>query len=255
LQALDDRISLVRRLKRKYSCATVRDILELREKRSQKLSDLEERDVKIRELDIKISAAEKTVVKVGLALTAARKKASVKLGAAVTAELRGLGFLKAGFSVAIEPQTPDATGCDLVVYKFEPNPGESSRPLAQIASTGEIARVMLALKAVIAGLDSIPVLIFDEIDANLGGETGRAVGEKLKSVSAHHQVIAITHLPQSAVFGDRHFVVEKTVSGGRTRSSIREVEGEARVKEVARMLGGETATSVVLRHARELLGL
>lgn len=255
LQALDDRISLVRRLKRKYSCATVRDILELREKRSQKLSDLEERDVKIRELDIKISAAEKTVVKVGLALTAARKKASVKLGAAVTAELRGLGFLKAGFSVAIEPQPPDATGCDLVVYKFEPNPGESSRPLAQIASTGEIARVMLALKAVIAGLDSIPVLIFDEIDANLGGETGRAVGEKLKSVSAHHQVIAITHLPQSAVFGDRHFVVEKTVSGGRTRSSIREVEGEARAKEVARMLGGETATSVVLRHARELLGL
>jgi DNA repair protein RecN (Recombination protein N) len=188
-------------------------------------------------------------------LTAARKKASVKLGEAVTKELRDLGFLKAGFSVTIEPQEPDSTGCDLVVYKFEPNPGEAARPLAQIASTGEIARVMLALKAVIADLDSIPVLIFDEIDANLGGETGRAVGEKLKSVSAHHQVIAITHLPQSAVFGDRHFVVAKTVSGGRTRSSIREVEGDERVREVARMLGGETATSVVLRHAQELLEL
>ena len=149
----------------------------------------------------------------------------------------------------------DPSGCDLVVYRFEPNPGESARPLAQIASTGEIARVMLAVKTVIAGLDAIPVLVFDEIDANLGGETGRAVGEKLKSVSKHHQVIAITHLPQSAVFGDRHFVVEKTVSGGRTRSAIREVEGEERAREVARMLGGETATSVVLRHARELLGL
>ena len=98
-------------------------------------------------------------------------------------------------------------------------------------------------------------MIFDEIDANLGGETGRAVGEKLKAVSAHHQVIAITHLPQSAVFGDRHLVVAKTVSGGRTRSEIREVAGDERAKEVARMLGGETATSVVLRHAKELLGL
>ena len=255
LQALDDRISLVRRLKRKYACATVQVILELREKRSQKLSDLEDRDAKIQELDVQIAAAEKAVRKAGVTLTAARRKASVKLGGAVTKELRGLGFLKAGFSVALEPQDPDATGCDLVVYRFEPNPGESARPLAQIASTGEIARVMLALKAVIAELDAIPVLIFDEIDANLGGETGRAVGEKLKSVSAHHQVIAITHLPQSAVFGDRHFVVTKTVSGGRTRSAIREVEGDGRVREVARMLGGETATSVVLQHAKELLGL
>ena len=255
LQALDDRISLVRRLKRKYACATVHEILELREKRALKLSDLEDRDAKIQELDVQIVAAEKAVRKAGATLTAARRKASVKLGEAVTKELRGLGFLKAGFSVALEPQEPDQTGCDLVVYRFEPNPGESARPLAQIASTGEIARVMLALKAVIAELDAIPVLIFDEIDANLGGETGRAVGEKLKSVSAHHQVIAITHLPQSAVFGDRHFVVTKTVSGGRTRSAIREVEGDGRVREVARMLGGETATSVVLQHAQELLGM
>lgn len=254
LQALDDRISLVRRLKRKYSCATVADLLALRERRVQKLSDLEDRDIKIQELDVQIAAAGKKVAKAGTELTAARKKASAKLGAAVTKELRGLGFLQAGFSVALEPQEPDSTGCDAVVYRFEPNPGESARPLAQIASTGEIARVMLAVKTVIAGLDAIPVLIFDEIDANLGGETGRAVGEKLKSVARHHQVVAITHLPQSAVYGDRHMVVEKTVTGGRTRSAIREVDGDERVREVARMLGGEKATSVVLRHAQELLG-
>ena len=253
LQALDDRISLVRRLKRKYMCNTVSELLELRERRVQKLSDLEDRDEKIRELDVQISATEKAVVEMGGKLTAARKKASMKLAAAVTAELRGLGFLQAGFAVALEPREPDATGCDRVVYRFEPNPGESARPLAQIASTGEIARVMLAVKTVIAENDAIPVLVFDEIDANLGGETGRAVGEKLRAVARHHQVVAITHLPQSAVYGERHLVVSKAVSGGRTRSAIREVAGEVRVREVARMLGGETATSVVLRHAQELL--
>ena len=255
LQALDDRISLVRRLKRKYACATVSDLLALRENRALKLSDLEDRDARIREIDVQIGAAEKQVTDAGARLTASRKKACAKLGAAVTKELRGLGFLQAGFSVALEPREPDSAGCDTVVYRFEPNPGESARPLAQIASTGEIARVMLAVKTVIAGLDAIPVLIFDEIDANLGGETGRAVGEKLKSVACHHQVIAITHLPQSAVFGDRHMLVEKSVAGGRTRSTIREVAGDERIREVARMLGGEKATSVVLRHAQELLGL
>ena len=253
LQALDDRISLVRRLKRKYMCGTVRDLLALRDQRTQKLADLEDRDVKLRELDVQIAAAEKSVTEKGKRLSAARRKASSRLSAAVTTELRGLGFLQAGFAVALEPHEPDATGCDRVVYRFEPNPGESARPLAQIASTGEIARVMLAVKAVIAEHDAIPVLVFDEIDANLGGETGRAVGEKLRAVARHHQVVAITHLPQSAVYGGRHFVVSKAVSGGRTRSAIREVTGEARVREIARMLGGEKATSVVLRHAKELL--
>ena len=253
LQALDDRISLVRRLKRKYSCSTVDELLALRDRRSQKLSDLADRDAKIQELDVQIAAAGTALARSGAALSAARNKAGAKLGAAVTKELRGLGFLQSGFSVELEKQEPDATGCDRVVYSFEPNPGESSRPLAQIASTGEIARVMLAVKTVIAGHDSIPVLVFDEIDANIGGETGRAVGERLRTVAKHHQVVAITHLPQSAVFGDRHYVVSKSVSGGRTRSAIHEVAGDDRVREIARMLGGEEATSVVLRHAKEML--
>jgi DNA repair protein RecN (Recombination protein N) len=255
LQALDDRISLVRRLKRKYACGTVAELLALRERRGVKLADLEDRDEKIRELDVQIVAAGKAVEKAGERLSAARRKAGVRLGSAVTGELRGLGFLKAGFSVAFEPHEPDATGCDRVIYRFEPNPGESSRPLAQIASTGEIARVMLAVKAVIAEHDAIPVLVFDEIDSNIGGETGRAVGERLRAVARHHQVIAITHLAQSAVYGDRHFAVSKTVSGGRTRSAIQEIAGEERVAEIARMLGGARLTSVVEQHARELLEL
>ena len=253
LQALDDRISLVRRLKRRYECASCGELLALRDRRAQELADLEDRETKLQEIDGQIAAARKALDAEGKALTAARKKAAAKLGAAITKELHGLGFLKSGFAVTFEPQEPDATGCDRVVYLFEPNPGESARPLAQIASTGEIARVMLAVKAVVAEHDAIPVLVFDEIDANIGGETGRAVGLKLRAVARHHQVIAITHLPQSAVFGDRHLVVAKTVSGGRTRSAIREVRGEERTHEIARMLGGENATSVVLRHAQELL--
>lgn len=252
LQALDDRISLVRRLERKYSCRSAEELLALRERRSLKLADLEDRDAKMQELDIQIAAAETDVMKAGQDLSAERSNAGRKLGSAVTKELHGLGFLKAGFSVSIEPREPDSTGCDRTVYTFEPNPGEPARPLAQIASTGEIARVMLAVKSAIAGIDRIPTLIFDEIDANLGGEAGRAVGSKLKAVSRHHQVVAITHLPQSAVCGDRHYVVSKKVSGGRTRSAIFEVSGEDRAREIARMLGGKSS-SVALSHARELL--
>ena len=253
MQALDDRISLVRRLERKYSCRSVDELLALREKRSLRLADLEDRDAKLRELDMQIAAAEKEVANAGRSLSSERVRAGAKLGSAVTKELQGLGFLKAGFSVSIEPREPDASGCDRIVYVFEPNPGEPSRPLAQIASTGEIARVMLAVKASIADIDRIPTLIFDEIDANLGGEAGRAVGCRLKAVSRHRQVVAITHLPQSAVCGDRHYVVSKKVSGGRTRSAISEVSGEGRVKEIARMLGGGKSAPAAMSHARELL--
>jgi DNA repair protein RecN (Recombination protein N) len=163
--------------------------------------------------------------------------------------------MKAGFGVALEKRAPDATGCDAVDFQFAPNPGEPARPLREIASTGEIARVMLAVKAVVAAHDAIPVLVFDEIDSNIGGEVGRAVGERLRAVAEHHQVVAITHLPQSAVFGDRHLAVSKAVSGGRTRSMVRILEGDDRVNEIARMLGGASLTSVVERHARELIAM
>jgi DNA repair protein RecN (Recombination protein N) len=253
MQALDDRLTLVHRLKRKYACATAVDLLALLERRRCKLADFEDRDGKIRELESALGSALESVRRAGAKLTQARRKAGAFLAAAVTKELHGLGFLQAGFSVVISAREPDASGCDSVSFHFEPNPGEHARPLAAIASTGEIARVMLAVKTVTAAHDSIPVLVFDEIDSNIGGETGRAVGERLKSVARRRQVVAITHLPQSAAYGDRHFVVAKSVSGGRTRSAIREIAGEDRVREIARMLGGENATSVALQHARELI--
>ena len=220
LQALDDRLSLVQRLKRKYNCPTVSALLELRDARAARLADLEGRDGRIRELTDAVAAAEAAVAKAGAALGAARRKASERFAKAVTKELHGLGFLKAGFGVGLTARAPDASGCDAVEFRFEPNPGEPPRPLRDIASTGE-----------------------------------RAVGERLRAVSRHHQVIAITHLPQSAVWGDRHLAVAKTVSGGRTRTAIRVLEGDDRVAEIARMLGGASLTSVVAQHARELLAL
>lgn len=253
LQALDDRLSLVQRLKRKYACPDVAALLALRDERARRLADLEGRGARLAALADEIAAAEAAVRAAGAKLTAARTKAAARLARAVTKELHGLGFLRAGFDVSLAPHAPDATGCDAVDFQFAPNPGEAARPLREIASTGEIARVMLAVKTVVAEHDAIPVLVFDEIDSNIGGEVGRAVGEKLRAVARHHQVIAITHLPQSAVYGARHLAVAKAVSGGRTRSTIQPLEGEARVAEIARMLGGTSLTSVVEQHARELL--
>ena len=255
LQALDERLSLVQRLKRKYNCPTAAALLELRDARAARLVDLEGREDRIAELSAKVAEAEKAVGAAGKSLSAARARAAERLAKSITKELHGLGFLKAGFGVALSAREPDSSGCDVVDFQFAPNPGEPSRPLREIASTGEIARVMLAVKAVVAAHDEIPVLVFDEIDSNIGGEVGRAVGERLRSVAQHHQVVAITHLPQSAVYGERHLAVSKTVSGGRTRSTVRVLEGDERVDEIARMLGGASLTSVVERHARELIAM
>ena len=261
LEELDARLTLVSRLRRKYvphlgagePCSEA--LLAVLEEKMGKLEAYERRGERLAEVRKALEEAEREVRKAGAALTKARKAAASRLAAAVTAGLRGLGFQKATFGISLEPAEPAAHGCDRVVYMFGPNPGEAARPLAAIASSGEIARVMLALKGVLAAHDSTDVMVFDEIDANIGGEVGREVGERLRAVARHRQVIAITHLPQSAAYGERHLVVAKSVSGGRTRTSISEVSGEGRVLEIARMLGGEKVTSVVKKHAEELLQL
>ena len=288
LESLDARLTLINRLLRKYRVSDVSGLKSSLEAKKAKLDASEHREERIAELNEKIAVADKQVRKAGAELTKLRKSAAEKLSASVTKELRDLGFLQAKFFVALEPIEPEAHGMDRIVYMFEPNPGEQARPLADIASSGEIARVMWASKVAgcglrvagcgsrvagsgsrvagsgsrdgmcnsqLATLNLQPTLVFDEIDANIGGEVGKIVGEKMKAVAKSHQVIAITHLPQSAVYGDRHLVVSKHVSGGRTRTRISEVEGEDRISEVARMLGGEKLTSVVRKHAEELLQL
>ena len=264
LDELDARLTLINRLLRKYHVSDVSGLMSSLETKRAKLDALEHREERLAELEAKIAVAEKEVRTAGAELTKKRRAAGEKLAKAVTAELKDLGFLQAKFFVALEPIEPAAHGMDRVVYMFEPNPGEAARPLASIASSGEIARVMLALKVsgvrlqVPGGECRAPVmntLVFDEIDANIGGEVGKTVGEKMRTVARGHQVIAITHLPQSAVYGERHLVVSKAVAGGRTKTRISEVDGEDRVAEIARMLGGEKLTSVVKRHAEELLQL
>ena len=265
LEELDARLTLINRLLRKYEKGIgnqgsgVGGLLELLEAKKAKLDALEHCEERVAELEAKIAVADKAVRTAGAELTKKRRAAAEKLSKAVTAELKDLGFLQAKFFVALEPIEPEAHGMDRVVYMFEPNPGEAARPLAAIASSGEIARVMLALKTCTSKtsqtFQTSQTLVFDEIDANIGGEVGKIVGEKMRMVAKSHQVIAITHLPQSAVCGERHLVVSKAVAGGRTKTRISEVDGEDRVAEIARMLGGEKLTSVVKRHAEELLQL
>lgn len=258
LGELDRRLTLVNKLLRKYHVSQVSGLVSLLESKKAKLEGLEHREERLAELKAKIAVADKAVRAAGAELTKRRTAAAKRLSKAVTDELRDLGFLQAKFFVALEPLEPEAHGMDRVVYMFEPNPGEAARPLAAIASSGEIARVMLALKTAGSGergTGNGNTLVFDEIDANIGGEVGKIVGEKMKAVAKSHQVIAITHLPQSAVYGDRHLVVSKAVSDGRTRTKISQVEGEDRVSEIARMLGGEKLTTVVRKHAQELLQL
>jgi DNA repair protein RecN (Recombination protein N) len=252
LQWLEDRMALYRKLKRKYR-PILAEITALLAESKQRLVDLEQRDSKRAELDAQIAQTRTRLEKTGLKLRAAREKAATELGKAITRQLRDLGFPNGALEVTLTPTDPAPSGMDAVEFAFAPNIGESIRPLRAIASSGEISRVMLAAKAVLAGQDRIPLLVFDEIDANIGGEMGRAVGAKLKAVAKHHQVICITHLPQVAVFGPTHFAVCKEVTGGRTRTLIERLEGAARVEEVARMLGGKDSTDFALRHARELL--
>ena len=250
--ALEARMELVQRLKRKYG-QSLEAIAERGAQAKARLDKLLSRGKRLAALDGEIASADAAMRASGETLRAARAKAAKKLASEITKELKPLGFAQSQFEVAVKPCEPCATGMDEAVFSFAPNPGEPSMPLAAIASSGEIARVMLAVKSVLAEHDSIPVLVFDEIDSNVGGEIGRAVGEKLRRLAATHQVVSITHLPQVAAFGDAHFAVSKHVSANRTMAEIRPLEDEARAQELARMLGGSDVTSVVLAHARELL--
>lgn len=252
LQQLEERMALVQRLKRKYG-HTVAEILAALEKHQSRLQDLATRTEQVERLNAEIASATALLTEKAARLSTSRTQAAGKLARAITGELHDLGFLKAGFAIDLSAATPGPCGADAISFGFAPNPGEPMRPLKTIASSGEIARVMLAVKAVLATHDSIPVLVFDEIDANIGGEVGRAVGQKLRRVAGSHQVISITHLPQAAVYGHQHYVVSKEVVRGRTKMRIAALDDSQRVDEIARMLGGKGLTSVIESHAIELL--
>jgi DNA repair protein RecN (Recombination protein N) len=204
---------------------------------------------------VEAEKAARRVEKAGLILRKQRENVADNLSECITRELVDIGFEHGFFDVQLRPCDPGLSGMDEIEFGFAPNAGEDMRPLRMIASSGEISRVMLATKAVLARHDRIPVLVFDEIDANIGGEIGAAVGRKLAHVADSHQLICITHLPQVAACGSTHLAVAKSVQDGRTFTEVRLLDEASRPDELARMLGGKDSTNVTLQHAREMLNL
>jgi len=272
LQVLEERLDLLHSLKRKYG-ATLAEIIGFGDDAKRKLESLEQRDGELARLNGELQKLDAELLRQGRDLSAKRCKVIPQLAKAVGKQLDDLGFKQSKFDVAIRADsvgdevtslkskesqslltsapTLRQTGFDEIEFQFAPNPGEPAKPLRAIASSGEMARVMLALKTVLAAEDEIPVLIFDEVDANIGGETANAVGEKMKQIALRRQVLCITHLPQVAAPADAHYVMTKQVKDGRTISEIRLLDKKSRITELARMLGGQS--DAARKHAEALL--
>lgn len=251
LARMEERVTLFETLKRKYG-RTLDEVIAFGAEAAERLRKIDSRGEELARLATEIEAAKKALQDAGAKLGQKRKAAAPKLAASVTTHLRDLGFKKSEFAITLVPHDrPTVHGLESVEFLFAPNPGEPPKPLKAIASSGEISRVMLAVKSSLAAQDTIALLVFDEIDANVGGEIAHAVGAKMHALGRERQVLAISHLPQVAAVADAQFVVTKEFTKDRTISELRRVEGQARVEEIARMLGGKTESAVA--HAKTLL--
>jgi len=246
LATLEQRVSLFETLKRKYG-SSIAEVIAFGERAAERIRRIEGRDAELERLAKEIEKVRGQLKRAGDALRKLRAKAAPKLSDPVRKNLRDLGFRQSEFEAKLSVlDVPSATGFDSVELLFSANPGEPLKPLRVIASSGEISRLMLAIKSALAAHDSIPLLIFDEIDTNVGGEIAHAVGAKMRTLADDHQLICITHLAQVAARAASHFVVTKEVSRGRTFSNLREVTGKARQEEIARMLGGKSDSAMQL---------
>jgi DNA repair protein RecN (Recombination protein N) len=246
LAALEQRVSLVETLKRKYG-GSIADVIAFGDRAAERMRKIEGRDAELERLAKEIEKVRAQMNRAGEALRKLRVKAAPKLSETIRRNLRDLGFRQSEFEAKLDAlDEPRPNGFDAVELLFSPNPGEPLKPLRAIASSGEISRLMLAIKSALAAHDAIPLLVFDEIDTNVGGEIAHAVGAKMQTLGRDHQVICITHLPQVAATASSHFVVTKEVVGGRTYSQLREVTGKGRQEEIARMLGGKSESALEL---------
>ncbi len=252
LAEMEERVSLFESLKRKYG-GSIADVIAFGDVAAARLTKIETRGAEIERLGQEIEKQRKAMLETAAKLTDKRAAAAPKLAKSVTTGLRDLGFKKSDFTVDLTrlPE-PGPRGLESVEFVFAPNPGEPAKPLKAIASSGEVSRVMLAVKSSLAAQDTVALLVFDEIDANVGGEIAHAVGLKMRAIAEERQVLAITHLPQVAACARTQFVVTKEITGGRTLSSLTEVSADARVEEIARMLGGKGESARA--HAKTLLG-
>jgi DNA repair protein RecN (Recombination protein N) len=267
LDEIERRLDEIGRLKRRFG-DSVEAVLAARAQMAADLEKLGSKDEQSRQLAERVDKLRTELATRALDLSTRREQAATRLEGLVTAELAELGLDKPVFKVRfIHEPAGDADvavgperwrlgprGADQIEFLFSPNPGEEPRPLARIASGGELSRTMLALKVILATSDAVPVLIFDEVDAGIGGKTADTVGRKLRQVARARQVLCITHLPQIACYADHHLRTDKQVDEDRTVTSVAALGKEERVREIARMLGGESITDTTLKHATELIG-
>ena len=252
LDAVESRTDLLYRLKKKYG-ATVEDMLAYLDRCRAELDAMETADDTLARLEKQLTGARKAVEEAGAALTAARKAAAAELEARILRELRDLDMNKVRFSIDFASREPGADGCDTVRFLMSANVGEDLRPIARIASGGELARIMLALKNVLAEQESVGTLVFDEVDTGVSGRAAQKVAEKLAQVSRRKQVLCVTHLPQLAAMADTHFSVEKGERDGRTYTKVVLLDRQRRMAELARITGGAKVTPALLESAGELL--
>lgn len=260
LEQIQQRLELIKTLEKKYG-ASINEILDYREKSLIELEELQHSEETIEALKSELTEMRKSFTDKVTALSKKRKDIAGKVESAVVKQLAELSMPDTRFVISITQLHGDdtldgfqanQTGIDNVEFFISPNIGEELKPLAKIVSGGELSRIMLALKGIMAKGDKIPILVFDEIDAGIGGKTAETVGKKLKALSKNHQVICITHLPQIASYADRHLKIEKTVAKKRTVVTIKQLDKNNRTEEIARMLSGEI-TDLSLKHSRELL--
>ena len=265
LAEVEDRLAAIDRLKRKYG-ATLDDVIAFGTEAARKLSEMENKDEVLRQLRSELAVAAQEYLTAARALSKKRYEAARKLEKLVEAAINDLA-MKSSFHIEVtgtdEEQNWSATGFDQVVYMISTNPGEPLRRLEHIASGGELSRVMLALKASVEATavsggkkkgSGVPrTLVFDEIDTGIGGRAADSVGKKLKELSRTSQVLCVTHLPQIATFADHHYRIEKKESAGRTKTTVRNITGDERTEEVARMLSGAKVTESSLKHAEQMI--
>jgi len=268
LEAVEERLDVLNKLKRKYggSLEAVSSQLETIE---AELSEVENIGKQIEKVEEQLIKLHDQLARRALKLSQKRNETAKDLARKVVEELGSLKMPQTEFQAILYPLAADEktnpyltaknycmteSGIDRASFMIAPNPGEELKPLASIASGGELSRVVLALKAILAESDAVETIVFDEVDAGIGGGTAEVVGRKLSDLARHHQIICITHLPQIAKFGEHHFSISKHVDDGRTKTAIQPLSREDRTREIARMLGGEKITQTTLDHARELLG-
>ncbi len=257
LEQVEGRLYAIQRLKTKYG-STIEEILEYRSDSEQRLTELNAASNELDNIDSELQSLMSELKSIGKKLREARSSAAMRLAKLIEAELKELGMTHGKFSVHFAPSEINENGIthygfDKIEFLISPNPGEELKPLRKIASGGEISRVMLAVKHRLAQADQTPVLVFDEIDANIGSRMGKVVGEKLYDIARSRQVICITHLPQIASHADHHLRVQKNIVDGRTRTIVEKLSGSARLEEIAEMIHGTEKTKTTLKQAKEML--